>query len=296
MLSGMRIKQTRRRLAAAAITPVVVLALAACNGDDDGSKASDEESTSQAASESSDPTPSTTSESPSAEESTAPDVPAGNVSAADFTQLVSDGIEKSTSAKFAMKVTASGMSIDATGEMDYSQAKPATHMKMKMGQMGDMEAVMVDDVMYMKMPAAAGGAGGKWMKMSVKDALGGQAGGNMGALDLRKSLELFTQGVKSVESKGSESIDGVDTTHYVVTADLEAISNLIGGSASTAQMPKTVTYDVWLDGEGRFTQMKADLQAAGKIEMNLTDWGTEVDIKAPPASQVTEMPATGTGS
>lgn len=293
MLTGMRIKQTRRRLAAAAITPVVVLALAACTGDDDDSKSSDKETTSQAAGESTDPTP-TTQESTDTEESSAP-VPAGDVSADEFTKLISDGLDKSTSAKFAMQVTASGMSIDATGVMDYSQSTPATQMKMKMGQMGDMEAIMVDDTMYMKMPAAAGGAAGKWMKMSVKDAMGGQTGGGMGALDLRKSLELFTEGVQSVQSKGGESIDGVDTTHYVVTADLEAISNLIGSGADTAQLPRTITYDIWLDGDGRFTQMKADMQAAGKIVMNLTDWGTEVDIKAPPANQVTEMPATGTG-
>ncbi|MFS3130527.1 LppX_LprAFG lipoprotein [Nocardioides sp. Bht2] len=289
----MRIKQTRRRLAAAAITPVVVLALAACNGDDDDSSGSKKESTSQTSSQepstaaSTDATPST-----ATEESDPTPAQSGDLEPKEFTDLVAAGLEKSTSAKFTMKMTAQGMTIDATGALDYSQKQPATQMKMKMGQMGDMEAIMVDDAMYMKLPAAGGAGAGKWMKMSLKDALGGAAGGNLGALDMRKSLQAFTQGVKSVTNKGSESINGVDTTHYLVVANVEALNNMLG-TGDTAQLPKTMTYDVWLDGDGRFTKMNADLKGAGTMEMNLTDWGTPVSIKAPPANQVTEMPATG---
>lgn len=293
MLTGMRIKQTRRRLAAAAITPVVVLALAACTGDDDDSSGSKKESTSQASSEAPSEAASTDAAPTTATEESTPDGEAGDVSAEEFTQLISDGLENSTTAKFAMQVTASGMSIDATGVMDYSQKSPATQMKMKMGQMGDMEMVMIDKTMYMKMPAAAGGTAGKWMKMSVEDAMGGQTGASLGAFDLRKSMEAFTKGVKSVENKGSESIDGVDTTHYLVTADVKALTDLMGGGAGAAQLPKELTYDIWLDGEGRFTQMKVDMKGVSKVVMNLTDWGAKVDIKAPPANQVTEMPATG---
>ncbi|WP_110205327.1 DUF7537 family lipoprotein [Nocardioides daejeonensis] len=271
-----------RRLAAAAVVPVVLLGLAACNDDD---KKSDSDKPKETISQES--TPQT-----DAPETDTPETNSGEaISNDDFAKLIGDGIEATTTAKMKMEITASGVATTAEGVMDYTGDQPATQMTMTVPGApngGKMDVIMVDGVIYMTMPIE--GQKG-YMKIDPKanPELEKQMGG-LSNFDMATMMESFTKGLKKVETIGSEDIDGVDTTHYRVTVDTAEAAAMLGDlGAEGAEVPKELTYDIWLDGEGRFTQMQADLDGQGSMKMNVFDWGADVDIKAPPANQVQDM-------
>ena len=68
------------------------------------------------------------------------------------------------------------------------------------------------------------------------------------------------------------------------------LEQMEGAADVAGQLPETVTYELWLTDEGLFRQMEIDMGAvAGEMRMRFVDWGTDVDIEAPPASEVTDM-------
>ena len=64
---------------------------------------------------------------------------------------------------------------------------------------------------------------------------------------------------------------------------------MVVGSGA-AGLPATVDYQLWFDGDGNFAKFSVDMGATGTSEGTFSDWGTKVDIQAPPASDVTSMP------
>ena len=55
-------------------------------------------------------------------------------------------------------------------------------------------------------------------------------------------------------------------------------------------------YDAWFDDEFRFRQLQMEMDAAGQavtMEMQASDWGEPVDIKAPAASEIVEVRLSG---
>jgi hypothetical protein len=56
-------------------------------------------------------------------------------------------------------------------------------------------------------------------------------------------------------------------------------------------MPENVTYDLWFDADGLLRRMQADLGSDdGTMTVVLSDWGKDVTIQAPPASEVRGAP------
>ena len=99
--------------------------------------------------------------------------------------------------------------------------------------------------------------------------------------------DLKADAFKNVTYVGSDA----SGKHYRATL-LTAKSPQIKGlpSSATASLPKTMNYDVWLDSQGRFSKFQAVIPNALKMTALYTDYGTDVHIAAPPASQITELP------
>ena len=55
--------------------------------------------------------------------------------------------------------------------------------------------------------------------------------------------------------------------------------------AGSAKLPKTVTYDVWVDHDFLLHQLAMTV-GGQHLLLKASDWGKPVTIKAPPASQV----------
>jgi hypothetical protein len=79
--------------------------------------------------------------------------------------------------------------------------------------------------------------------------------------------------------------------HYRATLVTGKSTQLEGlPSSATANLPKTMAYDVWLDDEGRFVRFQALVPKTMKLTATYSDYGTEVHVTAPDPSQVTDMP------
>lgn len=260
-----------RRAVAAAVLPLALGSLSACGSDDDA-KAEDSSSSSRAAAGSSADTPSE----------------GETVDPADFVDRFQSGFENTTTAHETMSMTmGSNGSMTGEGDLDYTGDSPAMDMTMSSDMAGgDVQVILVDGVFYLK---AAGMGGDKYLKMDLNDP--NSPFGSLGSqLDPQQALKSFGEGVKTVTYVGEDG--GED--QYTVTVDTAKMLDSMGQDAADAAgagMPDEISYDVWLDGEDRVTQMTIELGKMGTMEMEISDFGKDVSIEAPPADQVTEMPS-----
>ena len=278
-----RLITLRRTLAATAVAPLLATGLVAC-GDDPGTSASGQ--TGQVALSS--------------------DLSEGDtVEPAEFVKTVEDGITSSTTAHMTMDITAGAAGkVTAEGDVDYTSTPPSMAMTMALPAMpgggdgaGEMDVRMVDGVMYLSMGQLTQG---KFWKIDPSDPNGPLASMGMDKmmdqLDPAKALEQMQDGISKVTYVGAE--DGLD--HYELTIDMKKMMESMGGNLPSevqSQLPDSVTYDLWLDDQNRFTKMSMDDLPMGgtdaSMQMTVSDWGKDVTIEAPPADQVTDMPDFG---
>jgi hypothetical protein len=170
------------------------------------------------------------------------------------------------------------------------------------------QARMVDGVMYLNLGDIGGGSdqglsamtGGKsWMKLDL-GALGqgsSGAGGGLGDADPGGTLDAL-RGVGDVERVGTETLRGVETTHYTATIDPQkALDETPAELRDKVQkgldeLGGPVPVDVWIDGDGQTRKIAMDVDAkAGRVSTNIEyyDFGTDVDVSAPPADDVFDL-------
>lgn len=273
-----RLITVRRTLAATAIAPLLATGLVAC-GDDPGTSASG----------------------PTGQVALSSDLSEGDtVDPAEFVKTVEDGITSSTTAHMTMDITAGAAGkVTAEGDVDYTSTPPSVAMTMTLpvGGAGEMDVRMVDGVMYLSMGRLTQD---KFWKIDPSDPNGPLASMGldkmMGQLDPAKALEQMQDGISKVTYVGAE--DGLD--HYELTIDMKKTMAAMGGNLPSevqSQLPDSVTYDLWLDDQNRFTKMSMDDLPMGgtdaSMQMTVSDWGKDVSIEAPPADQVTDMPDFG---
>lgn len=269
-----------RRTAAATVSVLALGGLAACGGDSgDGQAATD--STSQVAGESGSPKE------------------GDEVDVADFVQTVTDGLEASTTAHVAMTMgLGSSGEMTAEGDFDYTAEPPNVAMTMSspLGG-GDMDLRVVDGVMYLSIGQMTRG---KFIKIDPADPQGPLAGmgvdGLLDQMDPGKALRKLEEGISKVVYVGEE--DHLD--HYELSVDLRKMLDHIGGDlppAAESELPDSLTYDIWLDDQSRLSKMSVDQLpmggTSGSMEVTVSDWGEDVHIEAPAASEITEMPELG---
>ena len=275
----------RTRLATIALTvPLGLAALTGCGGDDSADEAAPAGSGSSAGAE---------------EETDAEDdgdaeevsVAAGEeISAEEFTDLMVSAFEKATTADITMEMTAGGQEIESVGQADYRTQPPSMRMEMSgMGGMGEMTMIMVDNVIYMRVAQMDD----KFIKLDLDDPANPMGDSFTNQLDPRAQAEVIEAGLVSATYVGEEEVGGEDLDRYTAVVDSEAMFEQMElDPAAAGALPEEVTYDLWFDDEGRFAQMVVDMGAtAGEVAMRFENWGTDVDIEAPPASEVTDMGA-----
>ncbi|MDN4161742.1 hypothetical protein [Nocardioides abyssi] len=282
--------RTRRLLAAVAVAPLLSAALVACGGDGDSGEASDPAVESSA----------TTDADEAAE--TEGDADAGDleegqeVTAEEFVAIVTAGVEESTTATVTTSTTFGGTELSGTGVIDYTQTPVAIEMDQDLGG-SSTKVISVDGIAYINLGELSQG---KFWKVDPSDPDGPFAALGMGEVlqqsDPVASLQAMEDGIEKVTYVGEEDVDGRDLDHFEMTVDLASAMKNLGSDipkSATKGMPEALTYDVWLDEEGRFGRMVMDMPVMGqssRTEMTIDDWGSDVSIEAPPASEVTDMP------
>jgi hypothetical protein len=162
-----------------------------------------------------------------------------------------------------------------------------------------------DAVVYLTMPSLSGQlpGGKKWIRLDVEKAA--QAAGLSLSAGSPSALQNPADALKLLEQSGTfttvgtETIDGVSTTHYHVTIDLQKAAAAAGASDAVKQLlqqgaPTDFPVDVWIDDSGYLRQVKesySGAKASTDITLQLSDYGTSVDVTAPPADEVFDATA-----
>ncbi|MGW3999769.1 hypothetical protein ACWEF6_40275 [Amycolatopsis sp. NPDC004772] len=226
------------------------------------------------------------------------------------------GTEKSKSAKFTMEGSAGGQTMTASGAMAFDGANTKFSMtSTAAGQTTEMR--MVDKVMYIKLPAEDQkqmGTDKAWAKISadgtdpLSQALGGALSKSAEQSDPSKMLEQISKTGRIVSSDQTE-LNGQKVNHYKVELDVaKAIDQFTDQVPAAARDQLTeklkgkdlkLPAELWLDKNNLPVQVTMDqgpmMQAMGapagdaKFTMKYTDWGTQVDVAAPPADQVVDL-------
>jgi hypothetical protein len=236
-------------------------------------------------------------------------------------QLAATSSQKKSTANFkmTMDITADGEKVPmkATGQID--SANNALKLEMTMSAPGEgslkLKQIVKGKTIYMT--GIPGMPKNQWVKLSL-DEIGAAAGGapssGLGAgSDPTDQLQLLTQVSDDVKAVGKETVNGVETTKYVGTIDLDKASDAAGkGTAEVKKQYKDmglskIPFELYIDGDNLPSRMKMTMDgqttANGKTEklavrsqMDFTDWGTDVKITAPKKAVSFEELLQGLGS
>jgi hypothetical protein len=216
----------------------------------------------------------------------------------DFLADFRKGLEASTTAAITMDMDlGSSGKMTAEGDADYTTKPPSMAMTMSLPTAeGELELRLLDSVLYMNMGQLTND---KFVKMDLNDPSSLPPGMDSltEQMDPLAAFEQFGPALTSVTYVGDEDIDGDSTQHYELKMDTSKVDTFKDVPAS-AGLPKELTYDAWFDDEFRFRQLTMDMEISKQpvsMQMQASEWGEDVDIKAPEESEIVEMPAGATG-
>ncbi|MGC7097194.1 hypothetical protein ACPZ19_21180 [Amycolatopsis lurida] len=228
--------------------------------------------------------------------------------AQELVRAASSKADQAKSAKFTIDMDMLGQKITGSGQGSFEGANSKMTMSMQMMGMS-IEMRMVDGVVYMKLPEGQAPSGKPWVKLDGADSAElGQAMNQAEQSDPRKILEMVQKAGKITKSE-SATLDGQEVSHYFVDLDLKKAGGLGGASEKDlAQLPDgiVVPMELWLNAEQLPVQVSMDMGAMmqkvaeqsgqkmpggnAKMTMKYSDWGSPVEVEAPPADQVGTMP------
>lgn len=282
----MRVTSLARRLGSAALVLSVGVGLAACSDDSSGSDSSSS-ATDSGADEASEGDEETESETET-EEADAP----AELDASGFYPAVMEAMREAETFNFQTVSESGGQSQTMEGQARFGD--DGVEMKASSTGAQPMQLILIDQAMYLK--SADLGTGDKWLKVDLSDpnSLFGMIGKATDPEVMFKAMEA----PKKLELVGTEEVDGVETNHYRITLDPTKYLEAMEFPAAMADMmPKELVTEMWVDGDDlprKFSQsLEVPAMGGGKptstsSEGTYSDFGTDVEIEAPPADQVTE--------
>jgi hypothetical protein len=277
----------RRSLATAAVLVAATAPLSACGGSGgSGSSASATASGSAGSSASS-------SASSSAGSTGAASDTGGPLSKAEFVQAITQGQIKAGSAHVAMAMTGA-LAMTAQGDVSYKQSTPEMRMTMSMQQLGGraIEMRLVGGIVYMHIPQLV--PAGKFVEIDPHDTsnpLSKGFGSITQQMDPLASAKAMRSSVRTVRYVGAEKIQGEPADHYEVGVDTAAMTKASGSKAAPG-MPRTLTYDMWLDSKDLLRRMRFGLSGM-RMTMTMSRWGEPVTVQAPPARTLVDPSTLG---
>jgi hypothetical protein len=282
----MRVTPLARRLGTAALVLTLGTGLSACNDDAGSDSSSTTDGGTDASSD--EPTDEATDE-----ESEAPaEASLAELSADDFYPSVMAAMREAETFNFETVSGSAGQSQTMSGQARFSD----DGMEMKASSTGAqaMEVILVGKAMYMK--SAGLGTGDKWVKIDLSDP--NSLFGMIGKATDPEVMFQAMESPKKLELIGTEDVDGVSTNHYRITMDPTSYLEAMDFPAAMADMlPKELVTEMWVDGDDLPRKFAQTIEIPGTgggaatsstTEGTYTDFGTDVEIEAPPADEVTE--------
>ena len=220
------------------------------------------------------------------------------------------------SAKVAINISvaSAGTAGAVTGEGAFDLANGRGTMTLNLGAFGatfgasSLEAVLDGSTIFVKLPPQLATAAKPWVRIDLA-TLSQQAGVDIGSLgqlqsiDPSQALRFLEGAIDDMEKVGEEQVRGEGTTHYRGTVDLRKARDEVDADARPAvdqaiESLGTSTFpaDVWIDDDGRLRKLGFEIartdsgpSSAGRVELELYEFGTQVNASPPAANQVTDL-------
>ena len=223
-------------------------------------------------------------------------------------QLISSSVDAASQVEtmrvagiFSISMSGKASKFDLDGGVDFKNN--STSLKTSLADLGipglessKVEIRLVGETAYIRVGDLIGGIGSallggkEWISMDLS-ALGGDSPAGANPANLLAML----RGIADVEEVGTESIRGNQTTHYTGRINM---SKAIGAAPSADKKQVSSVFenlsnefpvDVWVDEQGRTVKLSTN---GGGSENNFSfsleffDFGADLNISAPPASDV----------
>lgn len=104
------------------------------------------------------------------------------------------------------------------------------------------------------------------------------------ALDVPGEYDALVDAVDKVQNKGQEEMEGVASTHYVVTVDMKKWHDALPEDSLHRQVDveDTVAMDLWVDESSLPVRLEyAGTGASDNVRVDYTSWGTPIAVIAP---------------
>jgi hypothetical protein len=231
---------------------------------------------------------------------------------ADLNKSVAEKTENS-SVHMTLSGTAAGQEIEGEGDMRFGATADDFAMSMDISTPdGDMTMLLIDKVIYMKLPEGQELQPGKpWLKIDsegtdpmskMMKTLFDQMAKNA---DPKASLELFSQAGEITETEENVEINGENTTHYTITVDVAKLAEAQTDPTIKQAMEQLVEsggmtdfpVEMWVNDESLPARFKLNMPAQDpttgetmttEMQVDYTDWGKEVTVEAPPADETVD--------
>ncbi len=211
------------------------------------------------------------------------------------------------------------------GSGTYSSASRSGNFAMTMdgaGQNLQLQEIIVGHTIYMKMPAslAAKLPGSKpWWELDFDQLKGKTYLSDLGSLESSSSqsspamyLEYLKAASSSLKDLGQTTIDGVATTHYRASLNLEkvaadrspatraAVQDMLKKMPGTLSNLTDIPVDVWIDSAHRVRKLSMAMQIVPKgtstaisasVMIRINDYGPQPAATPPPADQTLNLVA-----
>jgi hypothetical protein len=243
--------------------------------------------------------------------------------------LTSDAGSARVALETAMDVQGRTIEVGGEGAFDFEKSRGVLRMDasalMPAGSGSErFELRMLGPMVYMRIPLALSGlglTGGKtWIGIDVQKTLQASGLGSLDPTSLQQdptqTLQLLRSSATSVQKAGVARIRGVLTTRYKAMLDLTKATKATADKLGLNEQERalllraaeqlrrqsglkslhTLPVEVYIDEDGLLRRMRIAMKTStGPARVSLTqtmdyyDFGVNVDVKAPPKSQVFDL-------
>jgi hypothetical protein len=259
--------------AVAVLSMAAVLGLSACTSDSEAK-------------------PERGSESGQSTESAAPAEEGGDfdLTAEDVVARITAASQAAGSVRTEMTTTTQGQTMTASGVLRYGADAQEMAMTMDIPGTGAVEMRVVGGLVYMSM---ADLTQGKFIEIDPADTsnpLSAAFAPMMAQMDPAAQVKSFEGAIVSLEKVGEpEEKAGALAQAYEMTVDSAVGAAQLGSTPEQLGMPATVTSTYWIDADDQIRMIESDM-AGTTLRMSMSEWGEPVEITAPTAEEITELP------
>jgi len=212
-----------------------------------------------------------------------------------LSSLMSSAAADLTSAHIQVGLNIAGAALSGTGVEQLSAGKvTALDLTANLAGVGTIHVIIVDGKTYAQLPTSMNPSGKPYL-LVTPDSSNATVHELAPYLDAAliavspASLSALAGAAKSIEVKGTQTINGVLATHYIIEVDLAKLPASFPGKDQLAAGGGSVPLDLYVAGDGRPAQADLRLDVLGQpvpIVVRFSEYNAPVSITAPPAAEV----------